>query len=159
MKGGKCGEKKNGRATLSRKCRRRGKKLFYSREPGKRNDLAIARSRMQKHRDRGRTILEWERRANLPPTECRDKRDDLQTCSRCDTYGAFDFDRKANASTKLSFIGIPADGERAATNFMNYGTNPRIRKNNRLSTPLTVNRTFLIWIPILLEKSQTSNTG
>lgn len=103
--------KKKGRATLSRKCRRRGKNCFI-RKDRERNDLAIARSRMQEHRDKGRTIPEWEKRTNLLPRSAGDKRDDLQTCSRSDTYGASDSVRKANASTKLSFIKIPPTTER-----------------------------------------------
>lgn len=58
--------RKKGRATLSWKCRRRRKNCFI-RKDRERNDLAIARSRMLEHRDKGRTILEWEKRTNLLP--------------------------------------------------------------------------------------------
>lgn len=65
MKGSDCGEKK-GVPLYRRKCRRRGKNCFI-RKDRERNDLAIARSRMLEHRDKGRTILEWEKRTNLLP--------------------------------------------------------------------------------------------
>lgn len=87
MKGSDCGEKKKG-VPLYRGNVDDGEKTVLFERTGERNDLAIARSRMLEHRDKGRTILEWGKANKSAPTECWDKRDDLQTCSRSDTYGA-----------------------------------------------------------------------
>lgn len=65
MKGSDCGEKKG--VPLYRGNVDDGGKNCFIRKDQERNDLAIARSRMLEHRDKGRTILEWEKRTNLLP--------------------------------------------------------------------------------------------
>ena len=85
---------------------------------------------MLEHRDKGKTILEWEKRTNLLPRSAGIKETICKLALGVTHTEPPDSVRKANASTKLSFIKILPDGERAATNFMNYGTIP-CRKNNR----------------------------
>lgn len=73
------------------------------------------------------------------PTECRDKRDDLQTCSRSDTYGAPRFRSEGKRKQGVIVYKDPMrekkrkrrrERGRIETNFMNYGTIPS-RENNR----------------------------
>lgn len=69
------------------------------------------------------------------PTEYRNKRDDLQTCSRSDTYGAPRFRSEGKRKQGVIVYKDPMREKkrkrrRIETNFMNYGTIPS-QKNNR----------------------------
>lgn len=67
---------------------------------------------MQEHRDKGRTILEWHRRANLLPPSAGIKETICKLALGVTHTELRDSDWKANATTKLSFIKILSDTKR-----------------------------------------------
>lgn len=171
MKGRGCDKKKKNRTCyFIAEMLATGKKNCFIRKIWERNDLAIVRSCMQEHRDKERTILVWERRANLLPPNAGIKETICKLAGV--THTEFrDSDWKANASTKLSFIKILSDtkrererrggGKRRQTLWIMelFQVGKIIGVASRFYRSACQLRMFLIWILFQKRKLDLCNNG